>query len=135
MGVSRRGYIAISKTWLNVLKYYKIKSFGLPRSHNVGKVRNLLNQEIPKKIGKYYHIEGIILYEKGGKKSSFEYNEYNNTWMNIKKAQSFMVRYYSIRGQDYEEKLVFVMKLDEAQIQKCQKMERISISLKNKVAL
>ena len=43
-----------------------------------------------------------------------------------------MVRYYNIWEQDHEGKLVFVMKIDEAQIQKSQKMERISISLMNK---
>ena len=72
-------------------------------------MRNLLNQEIPKHFGEYYHIKGIMPYEKREKKFSFEYNEYNNTWMNIKKVQSFMVRYYNIQEQECEGKLVFVV--------------------------
>lgn len=52
--------------------------------------------------------------------------------MDIKQIQIAMVKYYNIHENDCEGKLIFVMKLDEAQIQKCQKMERISISLMNK---
>ncbi|RYA68215.1 hypothetical protein DD595_25635, partial [Enterobacter cloacae complex sp. 4DZ3-17B2] len=81
VGVSRRGYRAISKTWFQVLKYYKIKAFGLPRPDNVGKVRTLLNEEIPEYFGEYYHIEGTMPYVKQKKKSSFEYNVFNNIWM------------------------------------------------------
>ena len=42
-----------------------------------------------------------------------------------------MIKYYGIKDHECEGLLKLVMKLDEAQIQKSQKLERISISLMN----
>ena len=42
-----------------------------------------------------------------------------------------MVRLYRISVSKCSGKIIFVLKLDEAQILKCQKMERLSISIMN----
>ena len=118
VGVSRKGYRAISRIFFQVLRYYKIKAFGLPRPHKVGKFRLFLNAKIPENFGDYDHIEGIMPYDKGGRKCSFEYNAFNNIWMNVRKIQIAMIKYYGIKDHECEGLLKFVMKLDEAQIQK-----------------
>ena len=47
--------------------------------------------------------------------------------MDLKKVQIAMVQLYGMSVDEGEGKLIFVLKLDEAQIQKSQNMERISI--------
>ena len=132
VGVSRRGYRALSGLWFKNLKHQNIKPFGLPRPHNVVKIQHQLNQEIPNYFGEYFHIEGSMPYEKQKKKSVFEYNAFNNIWMDLKKVQIAMVQLYGIGVSECNGKLIFVLKLDEAQILKGQKMERISISIMNR---
>ena len=132
VGVSRRGYRALSGLWFKNLKHQHIKPFGLPRPFNVVKERHQLNQEIPTYFGEYYHIEGSMPYEKKNKKSVFEYNAFNNIWMDVRKVQIAMVHLYGINVSECDGKLIFVLKLDEAQILKCQKMERISICIMNR---
>ena len=104
----------------------------MPRSYNVIKIRHQLNQEIPNYFGEYFHIEGSMPYEKQKKKSSFEYSSFNNIWIDLQKIQTAMVNFYEISMSECNGKLKFVLKLDEAQILKCQKMERVSISLMNR---
>ena len=132
VGVSRRGYRELSGLWFKNLKDQNIKPFGLPRSYNVIKIRHQLNQEIPNYFREYFHIEGSMPYEKQKKKSSFEYNSFNNIWMDLQKVQTVMVNFYEISMSECNGNLKFVLKLDEAQILKCQKMERVSISLMNR---
>ena len=91
-----------------------------------------MNRKIPIYFGEYYHIEGSMPYEKQKKKSLLKYNAFNNIWMDLKKVQIAMVQLYGITVSECNEKIIFVLKLDEAQILKCQKMERISISIMNR---
>ena len=53
--------------------------------------------------------------------------------MDLKKVRMTMVKLYEMSIDECEGKLIFVLKLDEAQIKKSKKMERISISLMNRV--
>ena len=53
--------------------------------------------------------------------------------MNLKKVQIAMVQLYQMSVDECGGKLIFVLKLDEAQVQKSQKMERVSISLMNRI--
>ena len=85
IGVSRKGYRSISNIWFQVLRYYKIKAFGLPRPQKVGKFRLFLNAKILENFGDYDHIDGAMPFDKGGIKCSFEYNVFNNIWMNVRK--------------------------------------------------
>ena len=85
VGVSTRGYRALLRIWFKNLKHQNIKPFGLPRPHNVVKLRHQLNQEIPNYFGEYFHIVGSMPYEKQKKKAIFEYNAYNNIWMDSKR--------------------------------------------------
>ena len=104
----------------------------MPRPFNVVKDRHQLNQEIPTYFGEYYHIEVSMPYEKKNKKSIFEYNAFNNIWMDVRKVHIAMVHLYGINVSECDGKRIFVLKLDEAQILKCQKMERISICIMNR---
>ena len=56
VGVSRRGYRALSRVWFKNLKQHRIQAFGLPRANHVVKVRNLQNLE------NSTHIWGLFSY-------------------------------------------------------------------------
>lgn len=75
---------------------------------------------------------GSMPYEKQKKKDIFEYNAHNNIWMDLKKVQIAMVKLYGMNVSECDGKIIFVLKVDEAQILKCQKMERISICIMNR---
>ena len=132
VGVSRRGYRALSGVWFKNLKQHRVRAFGLPRANKVAQARTLQNLDIPKYFGDYFHIEDSMPYEKNKRKSTFHYTIYNNIWMDLRKIQIAMVKMYGITVDECNGHLKFVLKLDEAQIQKSQKMERISISLMNR---
>ena len=91
-----------------------------------------MNHKIPNKFQEYYHIEGSMPYEKQKKKCIFEYNAFKIIWMDLKKVQVVMVRLYRISVSECSGKIIFVLKLDEAHIMKCQKMEKISIYIMNR---
>lgn len=131
VGVSRKGYWALSGLWFKHLKQKRVKPFGLPRPYNFMKARSQLNLQIPICFGDYFHIEGSMPFEKQHKRSIFEYTIFNNIWMDLKRVQIAMVKLYKISIDECHGHLIFVLKLDEAQIQKNQKMERVSISLMN----
>ena len=52
--------------------------------------------------------------------------------MDLKKVQIAMVQLYGMNVSECDGKLIFVLKLDEAQILKWKKMERISIYIINR---
>ena len=64
VGVSQRGYRALSELWFKNFKNQQIKPFGLPRSHKVMNIQNEMNHKVPNYFGEYYHIEGSMPYEK-----------------------------------------------------------------------
>lgn len=132
VGVSRRGYRALSKLWYQKLSVEKFKPFGLPRPHRVVKARQELNLQIPEVFGDYFHIEGSMPFEKQKKCGVFEYNSFNNIWVDIKRVQTAMIKFYGLTVEECSGHLIFVLKLDEAQMAKNQKMERVSIAIMNR---
>ena len=43
-----------------------------------------------------------------------------------------MVQYYGVTPEEYNGKLIFVLKLDECQVVKGQRLERVSVTLMNR---
>ena len=66
------------------------------------------------------------------KEVQFELHERNNFVLHLERLQSTMVQLYDITQEECNGILKFVIKLDESEILKGQKMERVSITLMNR---
>ena len=86
--------------------------------------RGLLNQKITNFIGTYFHIKNV--YE--GPKGSTTYDPSNNIFVDIEQLQRRMVEFYNIILEESKG----VLKLDECEIVKEKKMERVTITLINR---
>lgn len=59
-------------------------------------------------------------------------DSFNNVFVDLKQLQKAMVRFYGQKQNDCLGKLVFVIKMDEAQLVKEHKLEWVSICIMNK---
>lgn len=66
------------------------------------------------------------------KEVRFELHERNNFVLHLKRLQSTMVQFFDITHEECNGILKFVIKLDESEIVKGQKMERVSLTLMNR---
>ena len=66
------------------------------------------------------------------KEVRFELHERNNFVLRLERLQSTMVQFYDMTQEECNGILKFVIKLDESEIVKGQKMERVSITLMNR---
>lgn len=74
-----------------------------------------------------FHIVGTY----GTEGRSMSYNASNNLFVDINLLLRYMVTFYEITVEKVTCKLIIVLKLDESEIVKGQKMERVSITLMN----
>lgn len=63
---------------------------------------------------------------------TFMYNKFNNVYIDMEELQIAMVRYYDLTLEETGGKLIFVLKLDECQVVKGQRLERVSLTLMNR---
>ena len=127
-GVSRKGYASIFNIVSSTLKDKRIKRVLLPTPAAVWRQRGLLNQEIDDFIGQYFHIQNI--YE--GAKGRTIYDSLNNIFVELQQLQRRMVEFYNITLEECKGVLKFVIKLDECEIVKEKKIERVTITLMNR---
>ena len=127
-GVSRKGYASIFNIVSSTLKDKRIKCVLLPTPSVVWCQRGLLNQEIDDFIGQYLHIENV--YE--GAKGKTVYDPFNNIFVELQQLQRRMVEFYNITLEECKGLLKFVVKLDECEIVKEKKIERVTITLMNR---
>ena len=66
------------------------------------------------------------------KTNSFQYNNFNNVYVDVEKLQRAMIMYYDLTHEECDGKVIFVLKLDECQIVKGHKLERVSLTLMNR---
>ena len=127
-GVSRKGYASIFNIVSSTLKDKRINRVLLPTPAAVWRQRGLLNQEIDDFIGQYLHIKNI--YE--GAKGRTVYDPFNNIFVELQQLQRRMVEFYNITLEECKGVLKFVIKLDECEIVKEKKIERVTITLMNR---
>ena len=127
-GISRAGYSNMFKAVKSKLKEKKISSTLLPIPTQVRKSRRDLNEEVATFLGPSIHIRAD--FQSGNRKVNF--NDSNNIFFDLQTLQKHMVKFYNISQCEVESKLIFVLKLDECEILKQKKTERITITLMNR---
>ena len=127
-GISRRGYSNVFKAMKSKLKEKKITTSLLPLPTHMRKSRTELNQTVAEFLGPAFHIQGGFQ----NKDREVHFNEYNNIFFDLERLEQNMVRFYNISPDEVDSKLIFVLKLDECEILKQKKTERITITLMNR---
>lgn len=104
----------------------------LPKPFHVKKARKQLNDKVLELIGEPTHLEHTHILKYGSKEVPFVLNASNNFVLDICRVQMAMVMFYNMSMDECRGKLQFVLKLDESEIIKGQKLERVSITLMNR---
>lgn len=126
-GISREAYATIFKLIREAFKQVQIRKVPIPRTYHLKKERDTLNIGMHKITGTPFHIEEV--YETDGR--SIFYNSSNNLFVDLNYLLRYIVTFYDITYEKVNGKIIIVLKLDESEIVKGQKMERVSITLMN----
>lgn len=127
-GISRGGYTQIFSLIKKTLKEQKVHTNILPKPYHIRKERLNLNNEISEMIGETYFVAGIFQH----KDRHIIFNEGNNIFYCTTSLQKAMVKYYNFISLETHGPLIFVIKLDECEVLKQKKMERITITIMNR---
>ena len=79
-------------------------------------------------IGTPYHI----VEEYTGGRAPLQFDEYNNIFLDLELLQKRMVEFYNITFEECAGKLHFALKMDEGELLKQTKFERVTITLMNR---
>lgn len=98
-GVSRQGYEAIYNMIANALARNKIKHMVLPRPFRLRSMRQTRNASIGESIGQYFFITEHMEVEgsQPGKTISYDYNRFNNIFVDLIRLQCAMARFYKVQ--------------------------------------
>ena len=124
-GISRSGYSFLLKKITTSFKTKGNKPKLLPTTAAVWRHRKYLNMKQVEYVGLPYHING----EFQSKQGLIVYDDYNNIFMDLETIQRRMVEFYNITYAETNGALNFVLKMDECEILKDVKMERVAITL------
>ena len=127
-GISRRGYSSVFKAMKSKLKEKKIRNSILPLPTHMRRTQADLNRKVEQFLGPAFHIQANFQ----NKKREVCFNEYNNIFLDLEKLQQNMVTFYHITPNEVDNKLIFVLKLDECEVLKQRKTERITVTLMNR---
>lgn len=128
LGVSRKGYAALQKSISKALGSNRIKHNFLPNPTTVWNCRQELNVAQLEHFGTPFHITEEYVSEQG----SMVYDEFNNLFMDLELLQKRMVEFYDMTLQECSGTLHFVLKMDECEVLKQRKLERVTITLMNR---
>ena len=126
--ISRDAYNEIFQLVQRKLKKNKTKTTIRPRPSFIRMVRQKTNAKVLDFIGEPYHI--TLVYN--GKEKQKRYDHYNNIFFDLISLQKAMIRFYNLSYEKASGLAKFVIKLDEIEIIKGKKMERVSITLMNR---
>lgn len=125
-GVSRKGYEAIYKSISLALKDKGLLRPLLPIPYNITMAKKCANSDIASMLGGFKCVlETLPL----PKTNSFQYNNVNNVYVDVEILQRAMIMCYDLTHEECDGKVIFVLKLDECQIVKGHKLERVSLTL------
>ena len=128
VGISRAGYSNLYKSLQGTLKQNKLKGSLFPQPVRVREARIKINEQIMKMLGQPFHIQNIYQ----GNKSQLKFDQYNNIFFNLQTLQKCMIKFYNLSHEEAKGVAKFVIKLDESEILKNKKLERVSITLMNR---
>ncbi len=124
VGISRDGYIKLFRNMKSRLKQCKVRSSLLPKPSIVQQARKKINERVMEMLGEPHHIHGTY----HGKKRDLQFDEFNNIFLDLKTLQKEMIKFYELEHTEANGVVSFVIKLDECEIVKKRKIERISIT-------
>lgn len=127
-GISRGGYTQLFRIIKSTLKKQRIHSNILPKPFHVRKERLNLNEQVCDFIGQPYSVNGV--FDSGSRNMVF--SQANNIFYSLNTLQKTMVKYYDMTTLETNSVLKFVIKLDECEVLKEKKMERVTITLMNR---
>ena len=128
-GISRKGYEALYRV---ITMAQRAKGFIrpiLPTPYSISMAKVSANSEVAALLGGYKYVTNSMPLPHG---KSFQYNQFNNVYIDAIKLQQAMVQYYGVTREECNGKLIFVLKLDECQVVKGQRLERVSLTLMNR---
>lgn len=124
-GISQKGYKALYRSITLALRAKGFTRSLLPSPFSLEMTRKASNGNVAAMFNGYKWVEDVM--SLGDK--SFTYNEFNNVYIDMEELQRAMVQYYDISLEETGGKLIFVLKLDECQVVKGQRLERVSLTL------
>ena len=101
----------------------------LPTPYSVTMARKCANADGASMLDGYHYVKDEMPVSAH---KSFEYNEFNNVYINVETLQRAMIAYYGLTYEECQGQVVFVLKLDECQIVKGRRLERVSMTLMNR---
>ena len=104
------------------MKKQKVKKNILSIPYHVRKERINLNQERGTMIGEPYFVTSVFQPQD----RNIRFHEGNNIFYSITSLQKAIVKYYNFTISETNGTLVFVIKLDECEVLKQKKMERVT---------
>ncbi len=128
VGISRQSYTHLFKIMQGKLKEKGLKHSLLPKPSFVQKTRHKINQKVMEMLGEPHHIEDTY----HGKKKDIHFDRFNNIFIDLKTLQRAMIKFYNLKHEEVEGVAIFVIKLDESELLKGRKLERVSITLMNR---
>lgn len=126
-GISFRGYNSLYKA-LSQKDSVKKKLCLLPKPMWITSRRHAMNSEVMEKLGAPFHIEATFV----AKDREVVFNEQNNIFFELAALQRYAVQFFEVTTEECNGVLKFVLKLDECEMIKCQKVERVTITLMNR---
>lgn len=133
-GISTKSYrMLFNKVKQSFKSLGKKTVIPIPKPYHVNKARHILNLGMVELVGEPCHISSsFTVTEKSGERKIIELTEFNNFILDVRRLQRAMVQFYDISVHECSGKLMFVLKLDESEVIKGQKLERVSLTLMNR---
>ena len=125
-GISNQGYSSLYKCLS--LKGNVKKLCILPKPMWVNSRCHEVNSEVLNKLGAPFHIHAIF----STKDREVEFNEHTNIFFDLEALQRYAIHFFEVTTTECSGILKFVLKLDECELLKCKKMERVTITLMNR---
>ena len=84
-----------------------------------------MNTEVLNKLGVPFHIHAIF----NSKDREVVFNEHTNIFFDIEALQRYAIHFFEVTTSECSGVLKFALKIDECELLKCKKMERVTITL------
>lgn len=101
----------------------------LPTPYSVKLAKKCANNDVAGLLGGFQCVHDVMPLDNS---KSFCYNEFNNVYIDLLKLQESMIRFYGLTQEECDSRVIFILKLDECQVVKGQRLERVSITLMNR---
>lgn len=128
-GVSRKGYEAIYRVFTLAHREKGVLRPMLPTPYSVTMARKCANADVASMLGGYRYVNDAMPVSTF---KCFQYHEFNNVYIDVQTLQRAMIVYYGLTYEECQGQVVFVLKLDECQIVKGRRLERVSLTLMNR---